>query len=299
MNATQPARAWLPEFGLLAAIWGASFLFMHIGVAELGAFATAGLRVGIAALFLLPLALARGHGAALKSYWKQTLVVGLLNSAIPFVCFSYALLSISTGLSSILNATVPLFGAVVAWVWLKDRPTGSRSLGLVIGFIGVAMLAWNKGSFTVNSSGTTTGWAVLACLIACLCYGLAASFTKRYMSGLPSLVSATGSQLGASVFLLPLTLLYWPDHAISWKAWGAVIALGVVCTSVAYILYFRIIERAGPAKALTVTFAIPVFALLYGVVLLGEVVTPWMVGCGLVIIAGTTLSTGLVVFRRF
>ena len=272
---------------------------MHIGVAELGAFATAGLRVSIAALFLLPLALARGHGAALRHSWKRTAVVGVLNSAIPFVCFSYALLSISTGLTSILNATVPLFGAVVAWVWLKDRPTGSRTVGLVVGFIGVAMLAWNKSSFTVDASGVATGWAVLACLTACLCYGLAASFTKRYMTGLPSLVSATGSQLGATVFLLPLGLLYWPDHAVSWKAWGAVIALGVMCTSLAYILYFRIIERAGPAKALTVTFAIPVFAVLYGVVLLGEVVTPWMVGCGLVIIAGTTLSTGLIVFRRF
>ena len=296
---TVAAKTWLPEFILLAAIWGASFLFTRIGVAELGAFATAALRVSIAALFLLPLALARGHGAALVKNWKRTAIVGVLNSAIPFVCFSYALLSISTGLSSILNATVPLFGAVVAWVWLKDRPTGSRSVGLAVGFIGVAMLAWNKSSFTANASGVTTGWAVLACLIACLCYGLAASFTKRYMTGLPSLVSSTGSQLGASVFLIPLGLLYWPDHAVSWKAWGAVIALGVVCTSLAYILFFRIIERAGPAKALTVTFAIPVFAVMYGVVLLGEVVTPWMVGCGLVIIAGTTLSTGLIVFRRF
>lgn len=274
-------------------------MFMHIGVSELGAFATAGLRVGIAALFLLPLALARGHGAALRTHWKLTAVVGVLNSAIPFVCFSYALLTISTGLSSILNATVPLFGAVVAWIWLKDRPTGSRTVGLVIGFVGVALLAWNKSSFTANANGGTTGWAVLACLLACLCYGLAASFTKRYMSGLPSLVSATGSQLSAAAFLLPLAVLYWPDHAISGKAWASVIALGVLCTSLAYILYFRIIERAGPAKALTVTFAIPVFAVLYGVLLLGEVVTPWMVGCGVVIILGTTLSTGLIVFRRF
>lgn len=298
MKSPVSAKTWLPDFVLLAAIWGASFLFMQIGVAELGAFATAGLRVSIAALFLLPLAIARGHSAALRHNLGRTAAVGVLNSAIPFVCFSYALLSISTGLTSILNATAPLFGAVVAWVWLKDQPTGSRTVGLVVGFMGVALLAWNKSSFTVDVSGVSTGWAVLASLAACLCYGLAASFTKRYMTGLPSLVSATGSQLGATVFLLPLGLLYWPDHAVSWKAWGAVIALGVVCTSLAYILYFRIIERAGPAKALTVTFAIPVFAVMYGVLLLGEVVTPWMVVCGLVIIAGTTLSTGLVVFRR-
>ena len=171
-------------------------------------------------------------------------------------------------------------------------------MGLVIGFVGVALLAWQKSSFTAQSSGLSTGWAVLAVLLACLCYGLAASFTKRYMAGMPSLVSATGSQLGATLVLVPLGLLYWPDHTVSWKAWAAVVALGVLCTGVAYILYFRLIERAGPARALTVTFAIPVFAVVYGVALLGEVVTPWMVGCGLVIVVGTTLSTGLVVFRR-
>jgi drug/metabolite transporter (DMT)-like permease len=291
-------KAWMLDFVLLAAIWGASFLFMRLGARELGAIPTAGLRVAIATLFLLPILLARGHGPALRQHWKLTFVVGILNSAIPFVCFSYALLSISTGLSSILNATVPLFGAVIAWVWLKDRPNASRSLGLAVGFVGVALLAWDKASFKPDASGNATGWAVLACLLATLCYGLAASFTKRYMTGLPSLVSATGSQLGASIALIPLAWWFWPDHAVSLNAWLAVIALGVLCTGVAYILYFRLIERAGPARALSVTFAIPVFAVLYGVLLLGEVVTPWMVLCGLVIVAGTSLSTGLVTLRR-
>jgi drug/metabolite transporter (DMT)-like permease len=286
------------DFILLAAIWGASFMFMRMAAVELGAFATAGLRVSIAAAFLLPLLLARGHGPALLKNWKQVLVVGIFNSAIPFACFSYALLSISTGLSSILNATVPLFGAVIAWLWLHDRPSGSRALGLAIGFAGVALLAWDKASFKPDASGNSTGWAVLACLLATFCYGLSASFTKRYMSGLPSLVSAAGSQLGAAVGLLPLTWWYWPDQAVSLQAWLAVAALGVLCSGVAYVLYFRLIERAGPSRALSVTFAIPVFALLYGVLLLGEAVTPWMVVCGLIIVAGTSLSTGLVVLRR-
>ncbi len=292
------AKPWLIDFVLLAAIWGASFMFMRIGARELGAFATAGVRVGIAALFLLPILLLRGHGAALRQHWKLTFVVGILNSAIPFVCFTYALLSISTGLSSILNATVPLFGAVIAWLWLKDRPSGSRMVGLAVGFAGVALLAWDKASFQPDASGNASGWAVLACLLATLCYGIAASFTKRYLSGVPSLVSATGSQLGAAVGLLPLAWWFWPDHAVSLDAWLAVVALGVLCTGVAYILYFRLIERAGPARALSVTFAIPVFALIYGVLLLGEVVTPWMLLCGLVIVAGTSLSTGLVRFSR-
>ena len=298
--APSPPRAtgWVLEFVLLAAIWGASFLFMRIGTLQFGALPTAGLRVGIAALFLLPILLARGLGRALRQHWKLSFVVGILNSAIPFACFTYALQSISSGLSSILNATVPLFGAIIAWLWLKDRPHGSRILGLVIGFLGVALLAWDKASFKPDAGGNATGWAVLACLLATLCYGISASFTKRYMAGLPSLVSATGSQLGAAVGLLPLTWWYWPAHAVSLDAWLAVIALGVLCSGVAYILYFRLIERAGPARALAVTFAIPVFAVLYGVVLLGEVVTPWMVGCGLVIVAGTALSTGLLTLRK-
>jgi drug/metabolite transporter (DMT)-like permease len=273
-------------------------MFMHIATVEFGALATAGLRVAVAAAFLVPMALVRGYGPALREHWKLTFVVGVLNSAIPFVCFSFALLSISTGLSSILNATVPLFGAAVAWLWLKDRPNGSRTLGLLIGFAGVAMLAWSKASFKPDASGLATGWAIIACLTACLCYGIAASFTKRHMGGMPSLVSATGSQIGAALGLIPLAFWFWPDHEVSAKAWLSVVALGVVCTGVAYILYFRLIERAGPAKALSVTFAIPVFAVGYGVVLLGEVVTPWMMVCAAVIISGTMLSTGLVTLRR-
>ena len=293
-----PQKGWLLDFVLLAAIWGASFLFMRFGAKELGVFATSGMRVGIAALFLLPILLVRGHGASLRQHWKLTFLVGILNSAIPFACFSFALLSISTGLSSILNATTPLFGAVVAWLWLKDRPTGSRSVGLLIGFAGVAMLEWNKASFTPDASGNATGWAVLACLLATLCYGIAASFTKRYLAGLPSLVSATGSQLGAAIGLVPLAWWFWPDHTVSLNAWLSVVALGVLCTGVAYILYFRLIERAGPARALSVTFGIPVFALLYGVLLLDETVTSWMLVCGVVIVVGTSLSTGLVRFSR-
>ncbi|WP_394756252.1 DMT family transporter [Rhodoferax sp.] len=298
MNSLPPAQPWRTEFVLLAAIWGSSFLFMRLGAQEFGALPTAGLRVAIAALFLGPLLLWRGLGLQLVRHWKKVFFVGLLNSAIPFACFSFALLSISTGLSAILNATTPLFGAVVAWLWLKDRPHGLRILGLLIGFAGVALLAWDKASFKPSASGLATGWAVLAVLTACLCYGISASYTKRYLSGLPSLVTATGSQFGATLALALPTVWLWPQRVPSPTAWLALLAVGVLCTGVAYILYFRLIENVGPARSLTVTFAIPVFAVIYGVLFLGEVVSLWMLLCAAIIVCGTALSAGLLQLRR-
>ncbi|MDP3866205.1 MAG: DMT family transporter, partial [Rhodoferax sp.] len=265
--------------------------------AEFGALPTAGLRVGIAAVFLLPLLLLRGQWQALSTHWKKIFFLGMLNSGIPFALYAYALLSISTGLSSLLNATVPLFGALVAWLWLKDRPHGMKILGLLIGFVGVAMLAWGKASFKPDASGLVTGWAVLACLGACLCYGLSASFTKRHLGGVPSLVIATGSQLGATLGLALPTLWLWPSQPPSSAAWLALLAVGVLCTGVAYVLFFRLVDKVGAAGSLTVTFLIPVFAVLYGVVFLGESVTAWMLICGIVILLGTALSMGLL--KRF
>ena len=278
---------------MLGALWGASFLFMRLGAAEFGALPTAGMRVAIAALFLLPLLVLRGQWQALSKHWKKVFVLGMLNSGIPFALYSYALLSITTGLSSLLNATVPLFGALIAWLWLKDRPQGMKILGLLIGFAGVAMLAWGKASFKPDASGQVTGWAVLACLGACLCYGISASFTKRYLSGVPSLVIATGSQMGATIGLALPTLWLWPSQAPSSTAWLALLAVGVLCTGVAYVLFFRLIDKVGAAGSLTVTFLIPVFAVLYGVVFLGESVTAWMLICGAIILCGTALSMGL------
>ena len=290
--------SWILKFVLLAAIWGASFLFMKIGARQFGALPTAGLRVTIGAIFLLPFVVLRGNASDLRRHWKATFAIGLLNAAVPFACFTYALMFISTGLSAMLNATVPLFGAVIAWVWLKDRPQTPRILGLAIGFAGVAMLAWDKISAPNNSGDHSPVWPILACLLACTCYGLAASIAKRTMAGVPSLVSATGSLIGASLSLMPLTIYYWPAQTPDFQAWAAISVLGVLCSGLAYVLYFGLIEKVGPARALSVTFAIPAFAVLYGVVLLGESITPWMTLCGAVIILGTSLSTGLLQWTR-
>jgi drug/metabolite transporter (DMT)-like permease len=294
---------WVLDFIVLAAIWGSSFLFMHLGAVEFGAFPTAAVRVAIAALFLLPFVWLRGLLPVLKQHWRKTFFVGILNAGIPFACYAYALLSISTGLSSILNATVPMFGALVAWVWLKDKPAPTRILGLVVGFVGVAMLASRATQpgelFTVNAAGASPGWAVMACLLACVCYALAASYTRRYLAGIPSLVTATGSLLGATLGLALPAAWLWPTQAPSGIAWLAMLAAGVLCTGVAYVVFFRLIANAGPPRALSVTFLVPVFAVLYGVLFLGEAVTLWMLLCALVIVGGTALSSDLLKLSRW
>lgn len=291
---TNQTRRWQVDFLLLGAIWGASFMFMRLAALELGALPTAALRVLIASLFLLPLLLLKGLWPVLRQHWRPLLFVGVLNSAIPFALYAFAVMHISTGLSAILNATVPLFGALVAWIWLQDKPGLSRALGLAIGFGGVVLLSGGQTSFTPNASGVAPAWAMLACLAATTCYALSASFTKKHLPNMPPLVAATGSQIGASLALALPALWFRPQQLPSASAIGALLVLGVLCTGMAYVIFFRLIERAGPARALTVSFLIPVFAVAYGVLLLGEGISLWMLLCGAVILLGTALSSGLV-----
>jgi drug/metabolite transporter (DMT)-like permease len=287
---------WLVDFVLLGAIWGSSFLFMRIGAVEFGAVPTAFVRVAIASLFLAPILAWRGQVQLLRTHWKKIFAIGVINSGIPFLCFAFALLSITSGLSAILNATVPLFGALVAWWWMKDRPTVLRAIGLAIGFGGVALLAWDKASFKPDASGIAPAWAVIACLVATFFYGIAGNAAKKYLGGLPAIVTSTGSQMGAALFLVLPAVAFWPSHVPSLQAWLALVMVGVLCTGVAYILYFRLIEVAGAPRALAVTFVVPVFAVIYGAIFLDEPVTGWMLFCGGVIVCGTALSTGLIAF---
>lgn len=292
-----PAAGWVLDFILLAAIWGSSFLFMRVGVVEFGAVPTAAVRVAVASAFLFPLLAWRGQVPVLRRNWKKIFAIGVINSGIPFLMFALALLTITTGLSALLNATVPLFAAVIAWAWLHERPAASRAVGLAVGFAGVALLAWPEASFKPAATGTLApGWALLCCLVATLCYGIAANAAKQYLGGLPALATATGSQLGALLVLAVPAFFAWPDRVPSAQAWLALVAVGVLCTGVAYVLYFRLIERTGPARALAVTFVVPVFAVVYGALFLREPVTGWMLFCGAVIVLGTALSTGLLRF---
>ncbi|MDM0111882.1 DMT family transporter [Variovorax sp. J22R133] len=292
------ARSWLPDLLLLGALWGASFLFMRIGAAEFGAVPTAGVRVGIAMVALIPIMLVRGQGPDLARHWKATLTVGFFNSGLPFALFAFALLTINSGLAAVLNATVPMFGALVAWAWFRERPDGSRLVGLALGFVGVALLAGHSAGFKTGVDGHSPLWAVLACLGACLSYGLSASATRRYLTGVPTLATATGSQIGASLALALPSIWLWPAQPPSLRAWLALLFVGIMCTALAYILFFRLIATAGPARALTVTFIVPVFAVMYGALFLDEEITQWMLMCAFIIVCGVALATGLVKLGR-
>jgi drug/metabolite transporter (DMT)-like permease len=235
----------------------------------------------------------RREVAVLQQHWRPALSSGLLNAGIPFACYAYALMHINTGLTSILNATTPLFGALIAWAWLGDKLNATRAVGLALGFTGVVLLASDvPGGISFKAGGS--GLAVVACLIATFCYGIAGSFTKRYLQNVPSLVTTTGSLWGASLGLTLPALLTWPNEMPSLRAWGALGIAGLLCTALAYVLYFRLMTRTGPARAMTVTYLIPVFANVFGVMFLDEVVTHWMMGCAVVIVMGTALASGLV-----
>ena len=278
----------------LSAVWGASFLFMRIAAPEFGPLVLVEVRVIIAALFLLPIFLMRAEVSELTSNWQKLTFLSVLNSAAPFYLLTFATLSITGGFAGILNATAPIWAAMVAWVWLSERLNLSRILGLIVGFAGVVLLIRDKVSLSLD--GTTI--AVLAGLFASVLYAFGGNYAKKHMSGMRPLAIATGSMIAASVVLFPVALYLWPAEMPSMRSWIAVIIMGVASTGVAYILYFRLIRNVGPTKAITVTYLIPAFAMLWGAIFIDEKVTPSMlVGCSIILV-GTALATGMLSLGR-
>ncbi len=279
---------------LLAAIWGGSFLFIRLSVGDFGPIALSGMRTLIAGAALLPVLLWRNKIAMLRNYWRSIIIVGLFNSALPFIFFNFATMTLPAGTMSIINALTPLWGAAIAWVWLKDTLPPLRMLGLMVGFAGILVLVWDKLSF----HDTASIYAVIAGVAAPIFYGIAASYTKKYLMDADPIATAAGSLIAAGIVLLPFTLYTWPTTPISMTAWAAVVGLGLVCTAIAYVLYYRLLIRVGPPRAMTVTFLIPVFGVLWGWLFLGESITLRIVLGGGVILLGTALATGFIGGRR-
>jgi len=264
----------------LAAIWGASFLFVRIAAPVIGPVATADLRMLIAGAALLLYYAVSGFDAQWRLRWREYLAIGALNSAAPFLLYAYAALQLSVGLLAVLNATSPMWAALLGALLLREPLTPTRAAGLAIGMAGVAM---------VSGAEASTRWlSIAAGLGAALCYALTGIALRRWGRGAPARGMAVGTQLTGGLLLLPLLALAPPGNLTPGIA-AAMLALGMVCGALAYILYFRLIADIGATGALTVTYLIPLFGVLWGALALGEGLTAMRVLGALVVTAGTLL----------
>ncbi|HZS69487.1 MAG TPA: DMT family transporter [Burkholderiales bacterium] len=264
----------------LAAIWGASFLFVRIAAPVIGPVATADLRMLIAGAALLLYYAVSGFDAQWRLRWREYLAIGALNSAAPFLLYAYAALELSVGLLAVLNATSAMWAALLGALLLREPLTPARAAGLAIGMAGVAM---------VSGAEASTRWlSIAAGLGAALCYALTGIALRRWGRGAPARGMAVGTQLTGGLLLLPLLALAPPGNLTPGIA-AAMLALGMVCGALAYILYFRLIADIGATGALTVTYLIPLFGVLWGALALGEGLTAMRVLGALVVTAGTLL----------
>ena len=276
-------RADTARLVLLAAIWGASFLFTRITAPALGPVLTAELRTLIAGIALAAYFAFAGYSAQWRRWGRQYVIVGILTSALPFLLWAYSALTLSAGLMSVLNATSPMWGAVCSAVLLRERLNARRMVGLAVGVIGVALVTRPGAAQALALP------AVLAALGAAFCYGLSGAYMKRWARDVPSRGMAVGTQIVAGLVLAPFIPLVPPAAAPGAFIIASVLVLGVVCGAVAYLLYFRLVTDIGATGALTVTYLIPVFGVLWGALFLGEALTLPMLAGGVLVILGTVL----------
>jgi drug/metabolite transporter (DMT)-like permease len=272
---------------LLAAIWGGSFLFMRIAAPVLGAAVLIEYRVLFAALFLAAIGVFLKKTLDLKQHWKHYFILGLFNSALPFLMFAFAARTLSASVLAVLNATTPLWGTLIGAVWSRTMVSGKVLLGLALGTIGVALLV----GFDHVSSKPGAGIAIAAVLFASFNYGIASNYAKQAKAVEP-FANAHGSMWASALLVLPVVPFFPAPGEPTVGIMGAVIALGVLCSGVAYLIYFRLIQDVGPSSALTVTFLSPLFGILWGVMFLGETVGWYTFAGAAIVITGTALVTG-------
>ena len=274
---------------LLGALWGGSFLFIRVAVPALGPFVLMELRVGLAVVALTLYAVVVGRLSKLRARWREFLIIGTVNTAIPFSLIAAAEIYLTASLAAILNSTTVLFTALVAAVWMGDPLSMRKVVGVILGIVGVAVLVgWDP----IELSGVIL-LSVGAMLAASLSYALGAVYIKRTFKGIPPLSMSLGQLTGGAIVLLPLAAASLPGERPSAAVTLCVLGLALLSTAVAYLLYFRLIENVGPTSTVTVTLLVPLFGLLFGVLLLDEPFG-WGTLAGLaIILSSVTLVTGI------
>ncbi|WP_134684492.1 DMT family transporter [Brevibacillus migulae] len=277
-------------FGL-AALWGASFLFIRIASPAIGPVLTIQARVTIAAVALLMYMLMRGQKTGFKQHWKQYLVIGALNASIPFTLIAIASLSLNASMLAIMNSLTPLFTALVLWGWRKEKISMKKWAGIFIGITGVIILVgWSPIHFT-----PAVVVAIVLSILSTISYGFAGVYAKNAFDRVPPLSVAFGQQMGAALLLVPFTLFRLPatTSALTPAVVWSVVGLAVLCTAIGYLLYFYLITSIGPTKTLSVTFMIPLFGMLWGVLFLNEQITKGMIVGLLVILSSIFLISDI------
>lgn len=281
---------------VLGAIWGASFLFIREAAHDFGPIALMFIRVFVAAIILLPIAplvmrANKDTPVRLMTHWRAFLVMGAFNSAIPFTLIAFSELTITASLASILNSLTPLCTAIVAAIWVGERLTPQKLLGAVLGIVGVGVL------FGGSPLEMTPAFiiAVVASILAALCYGIGTVYASQHIKGIPGIQASIGQLFAASILLALPTAVTVPDHPPSMLAIANLTALIVLSTSFAYLIYFYLLANVGPTRTASVTFLVPVFGTIWGILFLREPFS-WGMLLGMTIIL---LSVGLVLGARF
>lgn len=272
---------------LLAAIWGASFLFIRVAAPVLGSSTLMGGRVALAALFLWLVARWFKKAALQRADIPHYMLLGVVNSALPFMLYAYAAHWLTASVLAVLNATAPIWGLLVGHFAFKEPVSQRGLIGLILGIAGVAILVGFDGVLLQDGAL----FAVAAGALAAACYGLASHYTRRSRPR-GAFDNAHGSMWAATLCLLPLGIWQMPSALPSIPVWSSLLALGIVCTGIAYLLYFRLVSDLGPTKSLTVTFLIPLFGIFWGHVFLGETIGWYTLVGSAMVLGGTALVTG-------
>ncbi|MBN7136705.1 drug/metabolite transporter permease [Lysobacter enzymogenes] len=272
------------ELTVLGAIWGGSFLFMRVAAKDFGALPLVEMRLGLGALILLPFLWKARESFRGAKIWAKLALIGLINSALPFALFAWAAQRAPAGIGAITNSMAVLFTALVGFLFFGEKIGIQRGIALLAGFAGVVVLASGK------TAGASIGWAVAAGCAAAFLYGIGANLVRRQLTGLPAAAVAAAT-LGCSALLtLPFAIATWPAHAIAAKSWLSAAMLGVLCTGIAFVMYYRLIQRIGAGRAVAVTYLVPLFGVAWGWMLLGEPLTVTMLVAGALILGSVAMS---------